>query len=220
MTTPTHNWFSFWREGSSLPRKRYLLPGIGGALFALWLVGFAFFVSDTFYNYVSLSTPSHGGIAVFTGAGGNRVWIGMDALNRGAGNRLLISGVNRDVDRGALRELVDDPNDLFECCVDLDYIAQNTWQNARETAAWAARNEFSNITLVTARYHEKRSLALLRHHMPGASIVSYHQTEMGTAVGEIDPLNFRTLRILAWEYTKYELALARIRIARLFGQRP
>lgn len=217
--TPTlRSLFSFRREGSALPRKRYLLPGAVAILAGLWLLGFVMFVADT---TTSVGTPvavsSEGGVVVFTGVGGNRVWIGMDALTRGAGTRLLISGVNPEVDRAGIRELIDDPDELFECCVDLDYAARNTWENARETAAWAERYNFTTITLVTALFHEKRSLALLHYYMPDAEIISYHRTALGAGRGEIDPWSLNTLRILAWEYTKYETALARIRFAHLTG---
>ncbi len=212
------SWFSFRREGSALPRKRYLLSGPVIALAGLWLLGFLLFAAETISTGPpQMEVPGRGGVVVFTGVGGNRLWIGMDALTRGAGDRLLITGVNPSVSRASIRDLIDDPDMLFECCVDLDYDARNTLENARQTAEWAASHNYSNITLVTARFHEKRSLALLRYYMPTANIVSYHRTILGAGRDEIDPFDVNALRILAWEYTKYEMALAQIRLARLTG---
>lgn len=200
------------------PRKRFVLTSMIMTIAGLWLLGFANFVAH--YRAepgAAIEDPATGGIVVFTGPRGNRVWFGMEALTAGRGERLLISGVNTDVTREQIRALVDDTDGLFDCCVDLDYVAKNTWQNARETAAWVEEHGYDELTLVTAPYHRQRSLVILHHFLPGAEIHVYQQVAPTDRLSATSP---NGLRILAWEYTKYELALARIRLAHLFRVSP
>jgi len=108
------------------------------------------------------------GIVVWTGKGGGRLETGADLLRRDKGERLLISGVNAKTSLDAIKELVILPDTKAECCIDLDYNAENTIGNARETASWAKALGYEHIILVTSSYH-----------MPRAEI------EIGAAAGRI-----------------------------------
>ena len=108
------------------------------------------------------------GIVVWTGKGGGRLEAGAELLRRNKGERLLISGVNEKTSLEAIKELVTLPNARAECCIDLDYKAEDTIGNARETASWAKALGYEHIILVTSSYH-----------MPRAEI------EIGAAAGRI-----------------------------------
>lgn len=108
------------------------------------------------------------GIVVWTGKGGGRLETGAELLRRNKGERLLISGVNAKTSLDAIKELVILPNARAECCIDLDYKAEDTIGNARETASWAKALGYEHIILVTSSYH-----------MPRAEI------EIGAAAGRI-----------------------------------
>ena len=108
------------------------------------------------------------GIVVWTGKGGGRLETGADLLRRSKGERLLISGVNAKTTLEAIKELVIIPDATADCCIDLDYNAEDTIGNARETASWAKALGYEHIILVTSSYH-----------MPRAEI------EIGAAAGRI-----------------------------------
>jgi len=97
------------------------------------------------------------GIVVWTGKGGGRLETGADLLRRGKGERLLISGVNEKTSLEAIKSLVILPDTKAECCIDLDYAAQDTIGNARETASWAQALSYEHIILVTSAYHMPRA---------------------------------------------------------------
>jgi uncharacterized SAM-binding protein YcdF (DUF218 family) len=200
--------------GRRPPRHRKIISVLV-LLAILWGFGFAKFASDN----ASATTPvvedmQNLGVVVLTGSADRIQW-GMDALTEGRGERLLISGVNEATRREELRDLLVDPDGLFECCVDLGYTARNTIANADEAADWAAEHEFEGLWVVTSYYHMPRTLLEFRHRDPALTLYPIRvQPEGYNARNWWYP---NTFRILAWEYTKYELALMRIRFANLFG---
>ena len=136
------------------------------------------------------------GIVVWTGKGGGRLETGADLLRRGKGERLLISGVNEKTSLEAIKDLVILPDAKAECCIDLDYAAENTIGNARETASWAQALGYEHIILVTSSYH-----------MPRAEI------EIGAAAGRI---KITAYPVLNTDGTKWYSDSARFK--RLFGE--
>lgn len=103
------------------------------------------------------TAPNADGIVVWTGSGGGRLEAGAALLAQGKGERLLISGVNRDLKPETLFNLLDMPEEIKTCCIDLDYAAEDTIGNARETAAWAEALGYEHILLVTSAYHMPRA---------------------------------------------------------------
>jgi len=134
-------------------------------IFAVGFVTFAYKVDNL---RPPLSVSKADGIVVWTGKGGGRLETGADLLRRNKGERLLISGVNAKTSLDAIKDLVILPNAKADCCIDLDYKAEDTIGNARETASWAKALSYEHIILVTSAYH-----------MPRAEI------EIGAAAGRI-----------------------------------
>lgn len=112
--------------------------------------------------------PKADGIVVWTGKGGGRLETGAKLLQQKKGERLLISGVNKAITQDAIKTLVKVPDPISDCCIDLDYRAQDTVGNARETARWTKALGYEHIILVTSAYH-----------MPRAEI------EIGAAMGRV-----------------------------------
>lgn len=154
------------------------------------------------------------GIVVLTG-GAHRIEQAVQLLREGKGERLLISGVNPDTGRRSLTRLTGGDAELFECCVDLDYAAQNTIGNAQMTARWAEEHGIKRIILVTSDYHLPRSMIEMGIVCADLEIVPYpvHPDEIWRADGTPSRLG---LRLLAMEYVK--MLAARTRIA--FGLVP
>lgn len=136
-----------------------------GLIFAAGFVTFAHKVDNL---RPPLNVTKADGIVVWTGKGGGRLETGAELLRRNKGERLLISGVNERTSLDAIKDLVILPDARANCCIDLDYKAEDTIGNARETASWAKALGYEHIILVTSSYH-----------MPRAEI------EIGAAAGRI-----------------------------------
>lgn len=136
--------------------------------FLIFAAGFVAFAHKVDNLRPPLNISKADGIVVWTGKGGGRLETGADLLRRNKGERLLISGVNAKTSLGAIKDLVILPDAKADCCIDLDYKAEDTIGNARETAGWAKALGYEHIILVTSSYH-----------MPRAEI------EIGAAAGRI-----------------------------------
>lgn len=108
------------------------------------------------------AVPEADGIVVLTGKGGGRLDAGARLLKEGRGERLLISGVNPATPREDILSLLGLPEDMALCCLDLDYAAEDTVENAKETAAWSTALGYEHIILVTSAYHMPRAGSEIR----------------------------------------------------------
>lgn len=156
------------------------------------------------------SVPRADGIVVLTGPE-SRIANAVSLLEAGRAKRMLISGVYPSTTGGDIASAVAANPSLFDCCVDLDYRAQNTVGNARETSRWARGNGYHKLIVVTSDYHMPRSLAEMRRELPGIDFVPYP-----VKGHEIDMANWwrdaATARVMVGEYVKYVLALAGFRL--------
>ncbi len=147
-------------------------------------------------------------IVVLTG-GTDRMAAGLRLLEGGFAGKLFVSGVYHRVEVNELLRVAKmNPGEL-ECCIELGYSADNTAGNARETAAWMAKEGFGSLRLVTASYHMPRSLLEFRRAMPELEIV----------VHPVFPERFKhdewwlwpgSTTLIVSEYGKYLMALVRI----------
>ncbi len=143
------------------PKKR-------SAIFKIFkfLLGFASLILiggfGVFVTHISTTKPPDilpkvDGIVVLTGADGSRLLVGAQLLQNGHGEKLLISGVNREVKPAQIQALIGLTDKKFSCCVNLDFEAENTIGNGRETANWAHALGYQKILLVTSSYHMPRA---------------------------------------------------------------
>ncbi len=134
----------------------------------LWLSGLHFF-SKEISNSNKLSHVKTDALVVLTG-GSLRLETGLKLLSDGMAKKIFISGVHMGVDvKELLRVARINPSPL-DCCIDLDYNADNTIENAIETAKWMNNNGYKSLRLVTANYHMPRSLLEFHNAMPDITI--------------------------------------------------
>jgi uncharacterized SAM-binding protein YcdF (DUF218 family) len=155
-----------------------------------WTGGLVAFISRMPYEEADETRPTDG-VVVLTG--------GRQRLDRGL--QLVAAGKARDVDKMELQRLFPSFAEAIQCCVDLDYAAQDTTQNAHETATWVRSNGFHSLRVVTADYHMPRSLIELRREIGDAELVP-------TPV-----FPEKTLSLLVGEYHKWLAALGRSFVA-------
>lgn len=145
-------------------------------------------------------------IVVLTGEG-QRLAPAVDLLRRGAGRRLLISGVNPDIDKEELDTLLDG-GAAFNCCADLGFDAIDTHGNAVETRQWAIEHGYESLIVVTGYEHMPRALLEFLSEMPEITLIPYpvRQTkEIGLADG--------SLTLIHAEYAKYLASWLRLNLS-------
>lgn len=174
----------------------------------IWGVGlFAF--ADRVRGYTPAAEPARAdAIVALTGPSAERVNAAIRLLEQDKGQRVLISGVNREVRRQELRALTPGSNRLFNCCVDLGFEAEDTIGNAQEIAAWADAKGYDSLIVVTSDYHMPRALTEIRAAAPGLELTPY-----AVETPSLDDAGWWraavTARRMTLEYMKYLAALGR-----------
>ena len=141
--------------------------------FAALIGGFLKFAAVVDTPAIPSPVPQADGIVVWTGRGGGRLAAATELLEAGKGERLLISGVNAQNSRDDIKALLGLSDDLDACCVDLDYAAEDTVGNARESTIWAQALGYEHIILVTSAYHMPRAKIEIRSAVGPIRITPY-----------------------------------------------
>ena len=190
-----------------------------GVIVLMWLVGL-FVFADRVRGFTPAAEPERAdAIVALTGPSAERVNSAVRLLEQGKGDRLLISGVNREVKRRELQALTPGSSGLFTCCVDLGFEAENTIGNAQEIAAWAHGHDYSRLIVVTSDYHMPRALLEIRSVAPDVTLTPY-------AIETPSLDNSRwwraavTARRMTLEYMKYLAVLGREALHKITGRHP
>ena len=132
------------------------------AIAIIWFVGFAWFTT-------ALPGAYNGGLSeaviVPTGAAG-RIEHGLEVLEAGEAELMLVTGVAREVKPAEFAEQFDVPMATMECCVVLGFRAVDTRGNAAESAAWIQKRGLTKIRLVTTDWHMRRTRNELEQTIP------------------------------------------------------
>jgi len=189
-------------------RKRRIILWTLVFLIIAWLGGFVWFTAALPRTEPTLPGKV-GGIAVLTG-GEQRLGAAMALLDRGYGERLLVTGVNRKLARDKLKSFMGKTApSLFDCCVDLGREAQDTIGNAQETASWVVSHSYKAIIVVTASYHMPRALVELHYAAPACELIPYPVFPTRVKISSWWRWS-GTTRLLAFEYTKYLASVGRV----------
>jgi len=139
----------------------------------IWASGLLAFTGRVAHSTPPPEPEAAEGIVALTGGSDLRLRAAEDLLENGAGQRLLVSGVNRKATRTDLLGVTGAVKSVFDCCVDLGFSAANTIGNAREAAEWARSMHYRSLILVTADYHMPRAILELHAALPEARITPY-----------------------------------------------
>jgi uncharacterized SAM-binding protein YcdF (DUF218 family) len=139
----------------------------------IWGLGLLAFTGRVDQSTPAPEPPVADGVVALTGASTLRLEAATKLLEEGKGQRLLISGVNREATRADVQSVTKAVKPIYDCCVDLGFAAANTIGNARETAEWAKSKGYKSLIVVTADYHMPRSMLELRAAMPGVVLNAY-----------------------------------------------
>ena len=150
------------------------------------------------------------GIVVLTGSR-FRIGDALELLAAGHGKRLLISGVYPATRLSEIAALTPEFERWFACCVDLDRMAVNTIGNAVETKRWARDQGSKSLIVVTSNFHMPRAMAEIAHQLPDVALVPFPVVSDRVKV-ESWWTNPATARLLFFEFLKYMVAVARMRL--------
>lgn len=157
-------------------------------LLIAWVLGFVWFA--VFLPRAANEPLRTQGLIVLTGGSG-RIPHALRLLERGAAERMLVSGVDREVRPGEFAAEYKVPSKLMTCCITLGYDAVDTRTNAVESARWIKENKVRSVRLVTTDWHMRRAAFDLAEESP-----------RGTVIFEDAVASRPSLRILFLEYNK------------------
>lgn len=181
--------------------------GIFRRLFSLlliaWALGFIWFA--LFLPRPVTEPVRTDGVVALTGGGG-RIPHALEVLERGRADRLLVSGVDREVRPREFAAEYKVPDRLMLCCVALGYDAVDTRTNAVEATRWVKENRLRSVRLVTTDWHMRRAAFDLSAEAPTNLII----------VEDAVPSK-PSFRILFIEYNKYVARLVAWLGARAIG---
>ncbi len=193
---------------SELRAKRYIiyiLIAVG-----LYLLGFIYFALTLEYEpeYTNEKTDA---IIVLTGET-RRITDSIEELSHGNSPKLFISGVYL---QAPLSKVIDKTISNLQKSGKLNSSpdslkskistgkAENTIENALESAIWAKKNNVETIRLITSFYHMPRAKLLFEKYLPKATIIyhpiSFSESRVTTF------LNTHILGLIFSEYNKYLL---------------
>ena len=157
------------------------------------------------------TAPKADGIVALTG-GDERLDKAVALLERGAGKRLLVSGVGPETTKETVGKM-SEGGPRFACCADIGYAAEDTHGNAQEAAQWARDNHFDSLVIVTGRYHMPRTMREFSAVLPDVALIAYpvDQSRIELNGWWRHP---RTAQLLHREYAKYLASLVTTRLAR------
>lgn len=177
-----------------------ILLRVAAVVALAWLAGFVIFTAT---NPAALPLSVRTDAVVVLTGGPGRLARGVAVLDAEAAQRMLVSGVGKDVTREQLAITLDSGSDprlrianlaLFRSRVDLGYGAVDTRSNAEETAAWMAKHHYRSLRLVTSAWHMRRATLELRAQLPAEIAI------LGDAV-PVEPAAASVAR----EYSKFIL---------------
>jgi uncharacterized SAM-binding protein YcdF (DUF218 family) len=177
----------------------------------IWTAGLFAFADRVQRSTPAPDPPRADGIVVLTGANSNqRIAAAVGLLEDGLGQRVLVSGVNREASREDIRTVSKAVRRLYDCCVDLGFTAADTVGNARETAEWAKAMRYRSLTVVTADYHLPRAMLELRAVLREPAM---HLQPYAVATPALKAKGWwrspRSARLMVVEYCKYLAILGR-----------
>ena len=144
------------------------------------------------------------GIVVLTGDQ-YRIAKGIELLKNYPDKKLLISGVNKNINAIDIMKKFPNYMNLFECCIDIGKDAKNTFENIIETIKWMKSNEFTSIIIVTSDYHLPRVKLEINRFIDNQEI--FYEVVKNDETDSIQRLKKITL-----EYIKYIRTFLSIKI--------
>ena len=97
-------------------------------------------------------------IVVLTGGKGERIIEGYNQIENSKQKKLFISGVDNTFNSEVvLVNILNFDKERVNCCIEVGYLSENTYENALETRYWALEKKIESILLITSNLHMQRA---------------------------------------------------------------
>jgi uncharacterized SAM-binding protein YcdF (DUF218 family) len=97
-------------------------------------------------------------IVVLTGGKGERIIEGYNQIENSKQKKLFISGVDNTFNSElVLVNILNFDKEMVNCCIEVGYLSENTYENALETRYWALEKKIESILLITSNLHMQRA---------------------------------------------------------------
>ena len=123
-------------------------------LFFLYFLKYFIEVHSSAKN--SYQNKSYDAAVVLTGDK-YRINKGLVLIKENIVNKLLISGVNKDINKNQIEKQYINFKELFNCCIEIENKSRNTFENARESYLWMKNNNFKSLIIISSSYHLPRT---------------------------------------------------------------
>lgn len=158
-----------------------MIRRITSLLLIAWVLGFVGFA-------VALPQPlapgRSDGVIVLTGGPG-RIARGLSLIRAHTADKMLVSGVDREVrPKEFAAEYAVEPA-LMTCCITLGFDSVDTRSNASEAARWIAANRLRMVRLVTSDWHMRRAAFELRRTLPAGVTISTDAVRSHPSLGTL-----------------------------------
>lgn len=150
-------------------------------LFLIWALGFVIFVATLPEPAGEVKSDA---VVVLTGGAG-RIPRGLEVLEQGLADQLLVTGVDLEVKPNEFAAEYGVSRRRMRCCVTLGFAARDTRGNARETAEWVDDRNISTLRLVTTDWHMRRAATELSRTLPTHITVIRDAVPSGIKLGTL-----------------------------------
>ncbi len=141
---------------------------LASTILLIWALGFLWFAAALPQPAGEEQTDA---VIVATGGPG-RIAQGLAVLDNGLAQRMLVTGVDREVTPEEFALEFEVSEERMGCCVALGFQAVDTRGNAAEAADWVMANEVGSVRLVTTDWHMRRAAGELARKLPeGVDVV-------------------------------------------------
>ena len=86
-----------------------------------------------------------------------RINKGLELINKNIVDNLLISGVNKNINKNLIQRKFTNSKTIFDCCIEIENISRNTFENARESYLWMKNKNFNSLIIISSNYHLPRA---------------------------------------------------------------
>lgn len=177
---------------------------VGSCLWGAGFLGFWLWIEQAKLGKATHLNDMTEAVIVLTGDK-NRIHTALEILKDKKTERVFISGVHPQIRKNDIVPR-DFDSRLARCCIFLGYQAQNTIQNAVESAGWLSANNIRSARIITSDYHMPRTWLEFNHIIKDAELF-YHPVN-----SEQNERKAR-LRLIFLEYNKFLTRLVKINLA-------
>jgi len=139
-----------------------VIPRAAALLLMLYAFGFLWFAAALPQPMSDSRTDA---VVVPTGGAG-RIDRGLELIAKKQAQKMLVTGVDREVKPGEFAAEYKVSPQTMRCCVTLGFAAVDTRSNAAETADWMKQNRYGSLRLVTTDWHMRRAARELSNALP------------------------------------------------------